>query len=103
HRGGGTMKLFNELLTTEDAEDAEERSSQDLPSASSVSSVVQGHRVRIDGHQHFWRYDASQYGWIDDSMAALRRDFMPPDAAPEMARTGFHAGVAVQTRQTREA
>jgi len=58
--------------------------------------------MRIDAHQHFWRYDADQYAWIDDSMRALRRDFMPDEAAREMARAGFDAGVAVQVRQTLE-
>jgi L-fuconolactonase len=55
---------------------------------------------RIDAHQHFWRYDPAQYGWIDGSMAALRRDVMPEESAREMARAGFHACVAVQARQT---
>ena len=27
--------------------------------------------MRIDAHQHFWRYNAPEYGWIDDSMACL--------------------------------
>ena len=58
--------------------------------------------MKIDSHQHFWRYDAGEYGWIDDSMSALRRDFLPDDAAREMQRSGFHAGVAVQARQTLE-
>jgi L-fuconolactonase len=35
-------------------------------------------------------------------MRALRRDYMPEDAAREMARAGFDAGVAVQVRQTLE-
>jgi L-fuconolactonase len=39
---------------------------------------------------------------IDDSMAVLRRDFLPADAHPEMARAGFDACVAVQARQTLE-
>ena len=56
--------------------------------------------VRIDAHQHFWRYDAREYGWIDDSMAGLRRDFLPEDSQREMARAGFDACVAVQARQT---
>jgi L-fuconolactonase len=56
--------------------------------------------MRIDAHQHFWRYDAGQYGWIDDSMAALRRDFLPPDSAREMDAMRFDACVAVQARQT---
>jgi L-fuconolactonase len=58
--------------------------------------------VRIDAHQHFWRYDAREYGWIDDSMAALRRDFLPADLHDEMTRAGFDACVAVQARQTLE-
>jgi len=56
--------------------------------------------MRIDAHQHFWRYDALEYGWIDDSMAGLRRDFLPADAEREMRRSGFDASVAVQARQT---
>jgi len=31
----------------------------------------------IDAHQHFWHYDATEYEWIDDGMALLRRDFLP--------------------------
>jgi len=58
--------------------------------------------ARIDAHQHFWRYDAAQYGWIDDAMAALRRDFLPEDLAPTIERAGFAACVAVQARQTAE-
>src|SRR5262249_40322629 len=55
-----------------------------------------------DAHQHFWRYSADEYGWIDDSMVALRRDFMPDDSEREMASIGFDACVAVQARQTIE-
>lgn len=57
---------------------------------------------RVDSHQHFWRYSAAEYGWIDDSMAALRREFLPADARLEMDRAGIDACVAVQARQTLE-
>lgn len=57
---------------------------------------------RIDAHQHFWRYDPVQYGWIDESMAALRRDFLPEDLKPELESRGFAGCVAVQARQTLE-
>jgi L-fuconolactonase len=57
---------------------------------------------RIDAHQHFWRYDPAQYGWIDDSMAGLRRDFLPADLEPELRAAGFDACIAVQARQTIE-
>jgi L-fucono-1,5-lactonase len=58
--------------------------------------------LKIDAHVHFWRYDAAEYGWIDDSMAALRRDFLPSDAKPEMDRAGVDTCVAVQARQSIE-
>ena len=54
----------------------------------------------IDSHQHFWRYDPAQYGWIDEPMAALRRDFLPPDLEREMHAASVSASVAVQARQT---
>jgi L-fucono-1,5-lactonase len=56
----------------------------------------------IDTHQHYWVYNSADYGWIDDSMAALRRDFLPPDAHREMATAGVQASIAVQVRQTLE-
>ena len=58
--------------------------------------------MRIDAHQHFWRYTAEEYGWIDDSMAALRRDFLPAESAREMSAAGWDACIAVQVRQTLE-
>jgi L-fuconolactonase len=58
--------------------------------------------MHIDAHQHFWVYDPREYGWIDDSMAELRRDFLPHDLKPELDRAGFQGSVAVQARQTIE-
>ena|SRR5438045_1487515 len=58
--------------------------------------------MRIDAHQHFWHYNADEYGWIDDSMSLLRRDFLPPDLKPELDRAGFDSAIAVQARQTPE-
>ena len=56
--------------------------------------------LRIDAHQHFWRYSATDYGWISDDMHVLRRDFLPPDLAPLLAANGFDGSMAVQARQT---
>lgn len=58
--------------------------------------------MRIDAHQHFWIYDPHQYEWIDESMNALRRNFLPADLKPELNNNGIHACVAVQARQTIE-
>lgn len=55
--------------------------------------------MNIDAHQHFWRYDPAEYGWIDDSMAALTRDFLPADLQPVLSAAGFDACIAVQARQ----
>jgi L-fuconolactonase len=56
----------------------------------------------IDSHQHFWSYDPAQYAWIDDSMAHIRRDFLPADALRAMDAAGVAGSVAVQARQTLE-
>ena len=58
--------------------------------------------MHLDAHVHFWRYSPNDYAWIDESMAALRRDFMPADARREMAANGIDACVAVQVRQSLE-
>jgi len=58
--------------------------------------------MRVDAHQHFWKYNPVEYEWIDDSMAAIRRDFLPEDLAPELERNELQGSVAVQTRQTLE-
>jgi len=58
--------------------------------------------MRIDAHQHFWRYTPDEYDWIDDSMSILRRDFLPADLKPELAPIGFDACVTVQARQSLE-
>ncbi len=58
--------------------------------------------MRIDAHQHFWVYNPAQYDWIDESMAVLRRDFLPGDLKPELAQAGFDGCVAVEARQTIE-
>jgi len=58
--------------------------------------------MRIDAHQHFWRYDAGEYDWIDDSMSVLRRDFLPDDLKPELEGAGFRGSIAVQARQSLE-
>jgi len=58
--------------------------------------------MRIDAHQHFWIYNADEYGWIDESMAVLRRDFLPKDLKPQLEAAGFNGCVAVQARQSLE-
>jgi len=56
----------------------------------------------LDAHQHFWMYSPTDYGWISDNMAALRRDFLPHDLEPLLAAEKFDGSIAVQDRQTLE-
>jgi L-fuconolactonase len=58
--------------------------------------------MHVDAHQHFWRYSPAEYEWIDDSMAVLRRDFLPDDLKPELESNNFYGSVSVQARQTLE-
>lgn len=58
--------------------------------------------MRIDAHHHFWHYSLDEYGWIDDRMQALRRNFMPADLERELELAHVQATVAVQARQTLE-
>ena len=56
--------------------------------------------LRIDAHQHFWRYSPQEFGWIDDAMACIRRDFLPGDLAPELRANSIGGTLAVQARQS---
>lgn len=56
--------------------------------------------LRIDAHQHFWRYQPQEYGWIGDGMARLRQDFLPRQLAPELLAQGIDGSVLVQARQS---
>jgi L-fuconolactonase len=61
--------------------------------------------MRLDSHQHFWRYSPEEYGWIGDSMAAIRRDFLPSDLEPHLDAgepDGLDGSVLVQVRQSLE-
>jgi L-fuconolactonase len=58
--------------------------------------------MKIDAHHHFWKYDPAEYGWINDSMAVIRRDFLPPDLQTETGAVGIDGVVSVQARQTLE-
>ncbi len=55
--------------------------------------------MRIDSHQHFWSYNATDYGWMTESMLELRRDYLPLDLKPQLMDLGFQGTVAVQARR----
>ncbi|MBB5338975.1 aryl-alcohol dehydrogenase-like predicted oxidoreductase [Edaphobacter lichenicola] len=55
---------------------------------------------RIDAHHHLWSYRPSEFGWIDDAMQPLRRDFLPAELEAQAARAHVESTVVVQARQT---
>lgn len=54
----------------------------------------------IDSHHHLWKYSPAQYPWIDDSMAALRRDFLTGELAAVASQNDIAGFVSVQAQQT---
>ncbi|HYG23777.1 MAG TPA: amidohydrolase family protein [Verrucomicrobiae bacterium] len=58
--------------------------------------------MRIDSHQHFWRYNSTEYEWIGDDKKPIQRDFLPEHLLAEIAAVKLDGVISVQARQTRE-
>jgi L-fuconolactonase len=58
--------------------------------------------MKIDSHQHFWRYNSARDAWITDEMAVLKQDFLPEQLAAEFTANGIDASVAVQADQSED-
>ncbi len=57
--------------------------------------------MTIDAHQHFWQFDPVRDAWIrEETMSALRRDFLPADLEPLLQQCGMEGCVAVQADQS---
>jgi L-fuconolactonase len=53
----------------------------------------------IDSHHHLWRFDQARLPWIDQGMAALRRDYLAPDLEAALAGTGVERTILVHAQQ----
>jgi len=58
--------------------------------------------MKIDTHQHFWKYSKEQYPWIGEGMEVLAQDRLPADLEPLLEANGIDGTVAVQARQVVE-
>ncbi len=58
--------------------------------------------MKIDTHQHFWKYSKEQYPWIGEGMEVLARDRLPADLKPLLEANGIDGAIAVQARQVLE-
>ena len=56
----------------------------------------------IDAHQHLWKYNTRDYGWMDGSMSVLKQDYLPGDLEAELKLVGIEGTVVVQSRQSLE-
>ncbi len=54
---------------------------------------------RIDAHQHFWKYNDTDYPWMTDALRILKQDYLPGHLEPSLLENGFHGSVVVQARQ----
>ena len=58
--------------------------------------------TRLDAHQHFWRLDRGDYGWLTPALAPIYRDFLPEHLAPHLTQAGIGSTVLVQAAATVE-
>jgi L-fuconolactonase len=56
--------------------------------------------TRVDSHQHFWRLDRGDYGWLTPALAPIYRDYLPDELAPQLARSGIASTILVQAAGT---
>jgi len=56
--------------------------------------------MRIDSHQHFWKYNPVKDAWITDDMKVIQRNFLPVDLWPLLQLNNVDGCVAVQAEQS---
>jgi L-fuconolactonase len=55
--------------------------------------------MKIDSHNHFWKFDTERHSWIDGSMKAIQHDFLPHTLQPILESNNFDGTVVVQVDQ----
>lgn len=58
--------------------------------------------LKIDAHNHFWKFDPVRDNWITEDMGVIRKDFLPEDFLPVLQQHGFDGCIAVQSDQTEQ-
>lgn len=53
--------------------------------------------LRIDAHQHFWKFDPVRDSWITEEMSVIRKDFFPNDLRVLLRQNNFEGSVVVQS------
>ncbi len=58
--------------------------------------------MKIDSHQHFWKYQPVRDAWITNEMKIIQKDFMPAHLQTTLKNNGFGGSIAVQADQSEE-
>lgn len=56
--------------------------------------------LKVDSHQHFWKFDPLRDSWITEDMQVLRKDFLPQDLQLLLQQSNISGCVAVQADQS---
>ncbi len=68
--------------------------------ARTPAESLQPGTMKIDAHQHFWKYNPAHQVWMTDQMQILKRDYLPEELESQFAALGFDGTIAVQARQS---
>jgi L-fuconolactonase len=55
--------------------------------------------MKIDSHHHLWAINDTDYVWMSEAHAVIRRDFLSADLDATLDESGIDGSVAVQARQ----
>jgi L-fuconolactonase len=56
--------------------------------------------LKIDSHQHFWKFDPVRDSWINDEMKVIQQDFLPEDILPILTQNELDGCITVQSDQS---
>ncbi|WP_026695328.1 amidohydrolase family protein [Peribacillus kribbensis] len=56
--------------------------------------------MRVDAHQHFWRLDRGDYGWLTPEFGMLYQDFLPDQIRPHLLKHDIQRTILVQAAPT---
>ncbi|MTI15201.1 amidohydrolase family protein [Sansalvadorimonas verongulae] len=54
----------------------------------------------VDAHQHFWKLERGDYGWLDESLGCLYRDYLPDELKAHLETCGVKKTIVVQAAPT---
>jgi L-fuconolactonase len=56
----------------------------------------------IDAHHHLWKFNIADYGWMDNAMSILKKDYLATDLEKLLDGSNVTGTIAVQARQMLE-